>query len=646
MLRIMLLGLAASSFNPQTDDGAIAADRRVYEAARAKAGQQPAALVKLSLWCEAHGLYSERGKLLLEAISIESGNAAARGLLGLISYRGEWLSPENVQAIQASEPERVKKLELYHARRAEVEASLRSRKLDAAGRRNVAVAHEKLGAWCEQQGLKDEAIAHFSTAVQYDPSLDAPWKRLGYIKHHGGWMTRAQIVAADQEAAAQRKADRHWEALLRKWKADLGEKKRRSAAEDSLASVTDPRAVGSIMRVFGMGNPADQSRAVAMLTRIDGPGASKELVRLAVFGDSAETRERAVGSLKKREPRDYVGLLIALFQTPVQYKVQPIQGPGSQGCLLVAAPRFTLLRRYETPPAFELGDTFRGAIWRDSDGMPMVAQGIDFDALRWMKPADRWAKVVEVKLRTQQLLMEANVKAEATQQRIIADVNSIEQFNFQSAKLNERVLPVLCETAGAPASNIDQDGLNRWWYDRLGYSFEPPQKVQLVEEDPFPQIPPPTLYTCFAAGTPVRTMEGLRPIEEIRPGDMALSQDVTTGRLNYCPVLLVHHNPPSKTLRIMLSGDEVLVASIYHRFWRTGRGWAQARDLKRGDVLRTLGATARVISVEPGSVEPLFNLDVAGTRSFFAGTASVLVHDNTLPPARQALFDEPANLSQ
>ena len=94
-------------------------------------------------------------------------------------------------------------------------------KTTRAGRHKAALAHEKLGAWCEQQGLKDEAIAHFTTAVQYDPYLDAPWKHLGYVKHHGQWLTRDNLAAFEQEATAQRKADRQWETLLRKCKADL-----------------------------------------------------------------------------------------------------------------------------------------------------------------------------------------------------------------------------------------------------------------------------------------------------------------------------------------------------------------------------------------------------------------------------------------
>ncbi len=202
---------------------------------------------------------------------------------------------------------------------------------------------------------------------------------------------------------------------------------------------------------------------------------------------------------------------------------------------------------------------------------------------------------------------------------------------------------MLQQAAGSAESTTDQDGLYKWWYDRLGYSYEPPPKVQAAV-DAFPQSYPPSLTTCFAAGTPVRTIEGFRPIEQIVAGVLVLSQDVASGGLDFRPVVMVHHNPPNQTLRITLSDDVILLASVYHRFWRAGSGWAQARELNPGDVLRTLGSTTRVISVEPGASEPLYNLDVSGNRSFFVGTAGVLVHDNTLPPVRQDPFDAQPNL--
>ncbi len=323
MLHAALLAIIAAGFSPDDASGQASADRKTYEAIRVKAGQNPGALVKLSLWCEAHGLTAERGKHLMEAIGIDPANTAARGLLGLISYRGEWLSPEEVRGKRKSDEELARKLEAYNARRAELDAEIRNRKNDAAGRHKAALAHEKLGAWCEQQGLKDEAIAHFTTAVQLDPYLDAPWKHLGYVKHHGQWLSRENLAAFEQETAAQHKADHHWETLLRKWKAELGEKKRRKQAEESVAGVTDPRAVPAIARIFGKGTSGEQLTAVAMLGRIEGQASSRELARLAVFGGSQEVRDAAIVALEEARAA-------RLRRCPDRSGAVPrgIQGPG------------------------------------------------------------------------------------------------------------------------------------------------------------------------------------------------------------------------------------------------------------------------------------------------------------------------------
>ena len=212
MLHVTLIAVVVTSLAPQVPAVPTPADRSTYEAVRKKAGQDPAALVKLALWCEAHGLSAERGKHLTEALAIDPGNVAAQGLLGLISYsRTSRLRPTMFGPSVNRTQELTKKLEEYNARRAVLDVAMTTRKRDASGNRSYALAHEKLGAWCEQQGLKDEATAHFTTAVQFDPYLDASWKHLGYVKHHGRWMTRDQIRVEDQEASAQRTADRRWE---------------------------------------------------------------------------------------------------------------------------------------------------------------------------------------------------------------------------------------------------------------------------------------------------------------------------------------------------------------------------------------------------------------------------------------------------
>src|SRR4051812_28603424 len=85
-------------------------------------------------------------------------------------------------------------------------------------------------------------------------------------------------------------------------------------------------------------------------------------------------------------------------------------------------------------------------------------------------------------------------------------------------------------------------------------------------------------------------------------------------------------------------GEEEIVPSIDHRFWRPGRGWAMARDLKPGDEIRTLSDIIPVGSVTPSEVQKVDNL-VASSHSFFVGQGGALVHDNTLPAVRAERFD-------
>jgi hypothetical protein len=110
------------------------------------------------------------------------------------------------------------------------------------------------------------------------------------------------------------------------------------------------------------------------------------------------------------------------------------------------------------------------------------------------------------------------------------------------------------------------------------------------------------------------------------------------------PVLAVYHNPPNATMRVGL-GEDSIVATGIHRFWKSGRGWTMARELKPGDTLRVLGGTSVVASVETDSVQPVFNLEVAGRGSFFVGSAGALVHDNSLVQPVPEPFDAEPTLS-
>ncbi|MHC5537974.1 polymorphic toxin-type HINT domain-containing protein [Singulisphaera rosea] len=648
------------------------ADLRTYEAAKAKAGSRAEAHVKLALWCEGRGFMAQRKEQLEEAVKLDPGNTAARGLLGQVSLDGAWEPPDAVASRIKADEQLGAKLAEYNARRDALDRLPRRRSRVSPA--VEAKAHVALGMWCEKVGLKAAALAHFTSAVVLDPYRDASWKHLGYIKHGGRWMSHAQADAERREADAQYKANAYWEPKLRTWRTALRQAAlTRDHAKERLDEINDPRAVPSLLRVFGNGSEAGQTIVVQILTRIEAPESTRQLASLAVFSESPTIREAAIHALKKREPRDYGGTLVEMLHTPIRYRVQPVAGPGSPGALLVETSRFKMMRTYDAPPAFRLGGGFYGYVGFDENGLPVVARGVEVDKIKKLREknsSELAGEIAMIEERTQRMLAEANLKAAASQQQLILDVNGIEAWNAQANVVNSRVVDVLQGAMDAPkvpelvkpanaemlAGNAfpdegvndspknDEDSWRAWWFDRLGYKYTPPPTITHVV-NAAPQPSPPSVYSCFNAGTPVRTLEGLRRIETLRVGDQVLSQDISTGSLGFQPILVVHHNAPGETLRIRLEDGEILTASVYHRFWLAGKGWAMARELKAGDVLRTLKGPSRIESVEEGIVEPLFNLVVAQTRTFFVGNSDTLVHDNTLPEIRVKPFDAPPTLA-
>ncbi len=131
----------------------------------------------------------------------------------------------------------------------------------------------------------------------------------------------------------------------------------------------------------------------------------------------------------------------------------------------------------------------------------------------------------------------------------------------------------------------------------------------------------------------------MQAIEKILPGDKVLSQDVTQGTLGFQTVLVVHNNPPTATLKVNFEGGQCIVPSTYHRLWIAGQGWKQARELKVGDLVRTLSGVSKVARIEKGETIPVYNLDVASNHTFFAGGIDCLVHDNTVPESTDKPFD-------
>src|SRR5205823_3155479 len=118
MVVVFFIGAVLLAAEPSPLPAEIApVDRVAYEEAKSRAGRDPDANVRLALWCEANGLQAERLEHLARAVQSDPSNAAARGLLGMVAYRGQWKQPEDVAASARSDDSLQATLAAYEARR-------------------------------------------------------------------------------------------------------------------------------------------------------------------------------------------------------------------------------------------------------------------------------------------------------------------------------------------------------------------------------------------------------------------------------------------------------------------------------------------------------------------------------------------------
>jgi len=126
-----------------------------YRQVKAASGRTPDDQIRLALWCEAHGLTAERMRHLALAVLADPTNATARGLSGLVARDGRWLAPDSVAQSVRTDPTTSTLLAEYDTRRSRTPYN--------------ADAQWALGLWADEQGLKDQAKAHYTAVTRLDP---------------------------------------------------------------------------------------------------------------------------------------------------------------------------------------------------------------------------------------------------------------------------------------------------------------------------------------------------------------------------------------------------------------------------------------------------------------------------------------------
>lgn len=142
---------------------------------------------------------------------------------------------------------------------------------------------------------------------------------------------------------------------------------------------------------------------------------------------------------------------------------------------------------------------------------------------------------------------------------------------------------------------------------------------------------------CFAAGTPVATEAGLRPIESIAVGERVWARNELTGEDALAPVVQRFVTPGSHVIGVDiplgLLGHELLRVTENHRFYVPDRGWVPARELD-GTLLVSIAPRGPPLAsaVESwGEWTTVYNLEVEGLHTYFVGEARVLVHNANAP---------------
>ncbi len=704
LLSIALLGaddppaVTTAAANPALD---------AYRAAVAETGKNADAQVRLALWCEAHGLTAERMKHLALAVLYEPKNALARGLMGLVAYQGKWERPEQVSQEVQSNAEQKARIKEYLDRRTKAPDRVEDQwKLafwcEQNDLKSQAIAHlfrvvqldpSRETAW-KHLGYKrigghwdkPERVAAAKAEVEHQRKADRHWKPL---------LEKWREALASRDKARREQAEK-----------SLAEVTDPRAVPMIWAVLVHggPQYHKITVKLLGQIDSPGSSRALALLAL---KSRSSEVRRYATqtlrqrdLRDFAPILIALLRDPIKYEVRPVNGpgspgqLFVKGKEVNVKRLYSPLSAPNvplmpgdqvavdANGLPVVIRnlgdylmPRGMVMNVPDTALSamFGLGDNAsRIAGVLNQAGVPAgLSQRLGTTIVQNarlplfdLSPGFTTGTVSEVINRqvdipVGEMMLDAQRSAMVAQQQLANDVQAIENYNAPIADMNQRVRQVLTDSVGID-QGPEKSGWDKWMVDLSGYAFsassayDPPTVVEQVPLSYQPQAVPyfvdrpiaiTVRHSCFGAGTLVRTLDGSTEIEKLRAGDLVLTQGPKTGELKYQPIVTAYHNPPNATLRIDL-GNETIVATGIHRFWKAGKGWVMARELKPGDALRALGGLAVVKSVENERVQPVFNLQVADGESFFVGKAGVLAHDNSLVNPTPSPFDAVPDLEK
>ncbi len=579
--RLVVWGIVASLLSGAAAEG--------VAATKAEKRRQAEKLVSEALAREVYGATHERQALLEQAAAVAPDYAPAYWHRGFVRQDNQWIKAD--EAPRLAEEDR--RLDTYHHLRNE--------------KPNTVAGQLELANWCRERKLVDRERAHLHRVVELERDHAEARARLGFQRIAGEWASLDDIHDSVRQAQAIQTSMTVWGPKLEKICEGLSGRgeRMRTAAVQRVREINTIEAVPALERILSPHSEEAALLVVEVLGNLTDLEATRSLARHSVLSPWETVRKAAAQRLKSRPLEDYVPALLGEMYTTVRTQADVARGPG--GRLLY---RHSFVREGQKQNQQLVVDTAYTRVRQPGgDGEETLARALN----------NLWMSAVNREL-------------------------AAEQQNRLQAEVNERI-SVALNTATDANLPTAPDKWWTWWNEQnevFVAGDKPVSTIQQAQEIHVSDRIDPSLLAsggssggdqyaldCLVAGTPVWTATGVTAVEQLRVGDMVLSQHPETGELAYKPVIRTTIRPEGKLVRVT-AGGETVETSGGHLFWVAGEGWVKARKLQSGQELHGVYGPARVSMVEEGNEAKTYNVEVADFHTYFVGQEKLLCHDNTI----------------
>ena len=480
-------------------------------------------------------------------------------------------------------------------------------------------SHRKLAKWCQNRGLSEQSASHWYGVMDSNPEDVEARKALGYERVGSKWFSKEDLTKAAKVSSQRLRDYKVWMPKMQSLAMAIAgsDTRKKSKAMSNIKNIEDPSAIQALC-MAAVQLQSDYARPfVQAIKKQKSAEACLALAKIAITNPDSVAATEAISGMKEYRHEFYIPELLAVIEDDTELRQDVVGRPN--GDLVLEQ---VLFRERSDEKSMKMIEQI---ITLKMDRLPIILMPRRADAIRlattaMLSPDSETARIDS----SRDALRQAEKSSE-----------SVRQQNELHREQRDAVIHVLKSTTGADAGQTAQSWWNWWDKESEDNRISSKPYVQSNEkkfeslvytrENPGYRVIPS--HECLVAGTSIQTLAGQRPVESIKTGDMVLSSDVDSGKIEFKPVLRTTVRPPAQTMKIVTDAEPIQ-ATLGHYWWVSGHGWLRTKEIVAGMRLHTATGTLLVESVElVADKAVIYNLIVADNHSYFFGSQRVLSND-------------------